>query len=46
MIKHAKHDDEERYEGNGHDPNRPIPPEKPGGKHRKPNKDDEEDQDT
>jgi hypothetical protein len=38
--EHEKRDDKDRYEENGHDPNRPIPDKDPGGKH---SKDDEED---
>jgi hypothetical protein len=33
MSKHEKQDDEDKYKGNGHDPNRPIPPGDPSGKH-------------
>lgn len=33
MTRHEKQDDKDKYEGNGHDPNRPIPRKDPGGKH-------------
>ncbi len=36
---HDKQDDEDRYKGNGHDPEREVPREDPGGKHEK--KDDD-----
>jgi hypothetical protein len=35
---HAKQDDD-KYKGNGHDPDRGIPREDPGGKHGKDDKD-------
>ncbi len=41
MSKHEKRDDKDKYADNGHKPG-PIPPEKPGGKHEKPNKDDKD----
>jgi hypothetical protein len=41
MSKHGKEDDAKKYEGNGYDPHRPIPSKDPGGKHGKPDDDDE-----
>ena len=46
MSRHEKDDDKKRYEGNGHDPRRPVPQKDPGGKHGKPDADDEDDEDT
>ncbi len=34
-AKHDKQDDDDKYKGNGHDPDRAIPREDPGGKHEK-----------
>lgn len=45
MTKHEKHDDKDKYTGNGHDPNRPIPPEDAGGKHGKPDEQGNDDPD-
>jgi hypothetical protein len=39
---HAKQDDDDKYKGNGHDPDRGIPREDPGGKHGKDDKDDKD----
>lgn len=33
--EHQKQDDEDKYKGNGYDPNRSIPDQDPGGKHTK-----------
>ncbi|MBV9012116.1 MAG: hypothetical protein JO272_08700 [Pseudonocardiales bacterium] len=46
MSKHEKEDDAKKYEGNGYDPQRPIPPKDPGGKHGKPDTDDDDDEGT
>ena len=46
MSRHEKDDDKKRYEGNGHDPHRPIPQKNLGGKHGKPDTDDKDDEDT
>ncbi|MBV9013546.1 MAG: hypothetical protein JO272_16150 [Pseudonocardiales bacterium] len=43
MGKHEKQDPQDKYVGNGHDPHRPIPAEDPGGKHGKPDTDDDQD---
>jgi hypothetical protein len=45
VTKHEKHDDKDKYTGNGHDPNRPIPPEDAGGKHGKPDEQGNDDPD-
>ncbi len=42
MSRHEKDDDRKKYEGNGHDPNRPVPEKDPGGKHGKPDSDDKD----
>lgn len=42
MIKHEREDDQSKYEENGHDPRRPVPPEDPGGKHQRPAAEDED----
>jgi hypothetical protein len=42
MSRHGKEDDKKKYEGNGHDPNRPVPRKDPGGKHGKPDTDDKD----
>jgi len=33
--EHEKQDDSDKYEWNGHEPDRGMPPESPGGKHEK-----------
>ena len=33
--EHEKQDDSDKYERNGHEPDRGMPPESPGGKHEK-----------
>ncbi|MGH3938747.1 MAG: hypothetical protein ACRDTG_08935 [Pseudonocardiaceae bacterium] len=40
--EHEKKDDSDKYKGNGHDPNRPLPAEDPGGKHTKQDEEDQE----
>jgi hypothetical protein len=42
MSRHEQEDDRKKYEGNGHDPNRPVPQKDPGGKHGKPDTDDKD----
>jgi len=44
MSRHGRQDDMDRYTGNGHDPNRPVPREDPGGSHGKPDDTGEDDQ--
>lgn len=44
MSKHEKQN-ENPYDGNGYDPNRPIPAKDPGGKHGKPDTDDKDNDD-
>lgn len=39
MSKHEKQDDKDKYIRNGHKPG-PIPAKDPGGKHTKPDEDD------
>ncbi|MGH3884529.1 MAG: hypothetical protein ACRDRY_08285 [Pseudonocardiaceae bacterium] len=36
--KHEKQEDEDKHEGNGPDPEQPIPHDDPGGKHEKDDK--------
>lgn len=43
MNRHDKQDDEDKYKENGHEPNRPVPPRDTGGKHGKPDKDNDDD---
>jgi hypothetical protein len=45
MNRHERQDDQDKYAGNGHDPNRPIPHEDPSGKHGKPDELREDDPD-
>ena len=33
--EHEKQDDSDKYERNGHEPDRGMPPESPGGRHEK-----------
>lgn len=33
MSRHDRQGDKDKYTGNGHDPDRPVPREDPGGKH-------------
>jgi hypothetical protein len=42
MRRYERDDDTKRYEGNGHDPHRPVPQKDPGGKHGKPDTDDKD----
>lgn len=46
ISKYDKEDDKSRYEGNGHDPNRPVPQKDSGGKHGEPDTDDKDDKNT
>lgn len=41
MSRHDRHDDKDKYTGNGHKPG-PLPPEDRGGKHGKPDTDDKD----
>ena len=43
MSRHEREDDQRKYEGNGHDPNRPVPQKDPSGKHGRPDTDEDED---
>jgi hypothetical protein len=46
MSRHEREDDNKKYAGNGHDPNRSVPQKNPGGKHEKPDTDDKDEDPT
>jgi hypothetical protein len=45
MSRHEQQGDKDKYVKNGHEPNRPPPREDAGGKHGKPDTDDQDDRD-